>query len=423
MNLQKKVEVLIRESGKMKRWHKVVTALACVVVFCTTYALILPAVTMERETYCGYTEHTHSQSCYSQVLVCDLEEGENHTHTEDCYEQQLTCGMDEHSHVLSCYSNPYADVEEAADWEQTLDDIELTDDLAANVTAIANSQAGYEESEKNYAVMEDGETMKGYTRYGAWYGDAYADWDGMFVSFCLYYAGVPSEDMPLAHDCAEWADVLSDRDLYVSPEGSSSPDGTRENPYGTLEAARDAVRKMDKTGLTGIDVVLLPGTYSLTGTFALSAEDKGSAECRIRYIGEDGATIVGGAALTAADFSKVDFSNVQGDAAYIPESSREKIVMIDLKQFGYMPEDIKQAYEGSYVMNAVKLYLNGEMEKLALTKPYVQILELDFVEGNTRARALYEKMGYKITGRRPSAICLKDGTLLDEYMMQKKIKR
>ena len=64
-----------------------------------------------------------------------------------------------------------------------------------------------------------------------------------------------------------------------------------------------------------------------------------------------------------------------------------------------------------------------EMEKLALTKTYVQILELDFVEGNTRARALYEKMGYKITGRRPSAICLKDGTLLDEYMMQKKLKR
>ncbi len=62
-----------------------------------------------------------------------------------------------------------------------------------------------------------------------------------------------------------------------------------------------------------------------------------------------------------------------------------------------------------------------EMEKLALTKSYVQILELDFVEGNTRARALYEKMGYKIIGRRPNAICLKDGTLLDEYMMQKKL--
>ena len=64
-----------------------------------------------------------------------------------------------------------------------------------------------------------------------------------------------------------------------------------------------------------------------------------------------------------------------------------------------------------------------EMEKLALTKTYVQILELDFVEGNTRARALYEKMGFKITGRRPSSICLKDGSLLDEYIMQKRLVR
>ena len=64
-----------------------------------------------------------------------------------------------------------------------------------------------------------------------------------------------------------------------------------------------------------------------------------------------------------------------------------------------------------------------EMEKLALTKPYVQILELDFVEGNTRARALYEKMGFKITGIRPNAICLRDGTLLAEYMMQKMLER
>lgn len=72
------------------------TALACVVVFCTTYALILPAVTMERETFCGYTEHTH---------------------TDACYEKQLSCGLEEHSHVLSCYSNPHMDVEEAVDVE------------------------------------------------------------------------------------------------------------------------------------------------------------------------------------------------------------------------------------------------------------------------------------------------------------------
>ncbi len=44
-------------------------------------------------------------------------------------------------------------------------------------------------------------------------------------------------------------------------------------------------------------------------------------------------------------------------------------------------------------------------------------LELDFVERNPRARALYEKMGFRITGVKPNAIRLKDGTLKNEYSM------
>ena len=50
-------------------------------------------------------------------------------------------------------------------------------------------------------------------------------------------------------------------------------------------------------------------------------------------------------------------------------------------------------------------------------------MELDFVEGNSRARALYEKMGFSITGVKPNAIRLKDGTLLNEYSMIREINR
>lgn len=46
-------------------------------------------------------------------------------------------------------------------------------------------------------------------------------------------------------------------------------------------------------------------------------------------------------------------------------------------------------------------------------------MELEFVEGNSRARHLYEKMGFKIAGVHPNAIRLKDGTLLNEYLMIK----
>lgn len=48
-----------------------------------------------------------------------------------------------------------------------------------------------------------------------------------------------------------------------------------------------------------------------------------------------------------------------------------------------------------------------------------EILELDFIEGNTRARGLYEKMGFETVGFKRNAFKLKDGTYLGEFSMQK----
>jgi len=48
-------------------------------------------------------------------------------------------------------------------------------------------------------------------------------------------------------------------------------------------------------------------------------------------------------------------------------------------------------------------------------------LELEFIEGNERGRALYEKMGFSIVAERPDAIRLKDGRLLKEYLMVRKL--
>ena len=64
-----------------------------------------------------------------------------------------------------------------------------------------------------------------------------------------------------------------------------------------------------------------------------------------------------------------------------------------------------------------------EMIRIAEANPDILQMELEFIEGNTRARALYEKMGFRITGVRPNAIRLKDGTLLNEYSMIREIKR
>ena len=64
-----------------------------------------------------------------------------------------------------------------------------------------------------------------------------------------------------------------------------------------------------------------------------------------------------------------------------------------------------------------------EMIRIAEANENLIQMELEFVEGNTRARALYEKMGFRITGINPNAIRLRDGTLLNEYCMIREIRR
>lgn len=61
-----------------------------------------------------------------------------------------------------------------------------------------------------------------------------------------------------------------------------------------------------------------------------------------------------------------------------------------------------------------------ELISIARERQILQ-LELEYIEGNDRARNLYEKTGFFCTGERPDAIRLKDGTMLKEISMIKKL--
>lgn len=64
-----------------------------------------------------------------------------------------------------------------------------------------------------------------------------------------------------------------------------------------------------------------------------------------------------------------------------------------------------------------------EMIRIAEEREGVLQIELEFIEGNTRARSLYEKLGFRIVGVQPHAIRLKDGTLLNVCLMIKELGR
>lgn len=190
---------------------------------------------------CGYEEHTHTDDCFTteteteEKLVCGYEEGQVlsdgtaadddgivaledtntatsvaedssseavsepvlHHHTEACYEKVLTCTIPEHTHTLACLADYSADVETDDDWQKY--SVGLSDNWNEALLAVAKEQLGYKESEKNFQTDEalgDIIDVHHYTRYGAFYGNPYADWDVAFIAFCQHYAGIPKTEIP-----------------------------------------------------------------------------------------------------------------------------------------------------------------------------------------------------------------------------------
>lgn len=110
--LMRHVKKILQNYRRKKTWQKVVTVMAAVVVFITTYMLILPAITMEANLVCEKEEHTHTEECYEtqpeqRELTCTKESLNIHQHTGDCYDANgvLICGYADyvvHTHDENC---------------------------------------------------------------------------------------------------------------------------------------------------------------------------------------------------------------------------------------------------------------------------------------------------------------------------------
>ena len=210
---------------------------------------------------CDIIPHTHDESCYTTEyeLVCGKEEGELeevendqpatyeqpktqpvvvteptpaadnepvevHHHTDDCYVEVLTCTIPEHHHTVECLSDPLEDVETEDDWLAKTDTT-LSGDWAADLLTVAKSQVGYAESTKNFTLDGDDETVRGYSRYGEWYGNPYGEWDVMFLSYCLHYANVPEDVVPQEAGVLALSSDLRSSEWFLDVDGSVTMPG------------------------------------------------------------------------------------------------------------------------------------------------------------------------------------------------------
>lgn len=265
---------------KRKWWRRTVRTLAVLVVFCTTYILILPALTMQGRPECGFEEHIHSDSCYSLqaqpihsheavcydeqgVPVCSLPESTGdtpsaeaqrvltcvtpeHIHTESCYpledeeKSEYRCGIGEHTHAEACYDasgeltctipehsheaaciqevDPTADTQTPDQWQEK---IPLTGNYPEDILAVAVSQLGYTESETNAVLVED--VLKHHNRYSAIYGDGYEDWSLLFVRYVLETAQV--KDFPVENNTEGWIAALEAAERFGAADTYSPKAG------------------------------------------------------------------------------------------------------------------------------------------------------------------------------------------------------
>ena len=99
----------MKQGERRRVWIKAVSILSCLVVFVTTYMLLLPAITMEKTAVCGIEAHQHDESCWETEtkLTCGSKEEDGHRHTDDCFTttRKLICTLEQHTHSELCFKN------------------------------------------------------------------------------------------------------------------------------------------------------------------------------------------------------------------------------------------------------------------------------------------------------------------------------
>lgn len=257
---------------------------------------------------CDKFEHTHDESCYTTEyeLTCGLEEGElveqvveptqsaelaamavaepvalepavdtvepiYHHHTDACYEEVLTCPLPEHHHTVACLSDTSADVETPEEWQAANADAVITGEWNEDLLSVAKTQLGYEQSEKNFEIdPADGVTLRYYSRYGQSYGNAYGEWDVMFLAYCLKYAEIPQSAIPQEASVLALRSSMSGMDWLLEEDGSAAQPGdiVIYNKYVTRTVAVDSSADSAEPDLDDL--------FSVDAEFENSAEPEGS---------------------------------------------------------------------------------------------------------------------------------------------------
>lgn len=140
-------------------------------------------------------------------------------------------------------------------------------------------------------------------------------------------------------------------DLYVAADAPAAGNGSRSKPFQNLEQARDAIRSARKSDRLSQDEAVVvhvgAGTYPITQSLALTAEDSGTATADIIYRATEPGSVrlSGGISLDPSRFGKVSDPEILNR---LDETISDKVRVADLSSD--LPDSLtawKPAFRGA----------------------------------------------------------------------------
>jgi len=90
--------------------------------------------------------------------------------------------------------------------------------------------------------------------------------------------------------------MTKEKIIHVSPDGGGRADGSAGRPFGSLVAARDALRAWRRKGgrRVPVRVRVAPGVYRLNAPLVFTPEDGGTSRCPVTWTGDGGRPLISG---------------------------------------------------------------------------------------------------------------------------------
>ena len=158
--------------------------------------------------------------------------------------------------------------------------------------------------------------------------------------------------------------------LFVAADGKDANPGTRQRPFGTLQRAREEIRKLKQHGGLpegGVAVQVGGGQYKVAKTFTLGSEDSAAETAPIVYRACEGETLTFTGGVRLAGFRPVQDVNV---LKRLPEAARGKVVQVDLGAYGV--KDLRPLTLGGFASGrgfkthpVMELFFDGRALQLA----------------------------------------------------------